>query len=39
MVVLEFYCRGRPKFGFGFGPESWQIASFGVISVSAEARE
>jgi len=37
----KFYmhCRGRSKFGFGFGAESWQMASFGVVSVSAEARK
>src|SRR6218665_460810 len=33
--------RGRPKFGFGFGfgAESWQMASFGIVSVSAEGRK
>ena len=25
--------RGRPKFGFGFGAESWQMASFGVVDI------
>ena len=28
--------RGRPKFGFGFGTESWKIASFSMVSVTAE---
>src|SRR6218665_1678283 len=29
--------RGRPK--FGFGAKSWQMASFGIVSVSAEGRK
>src|SRR6218665_172538 len=37
---MRFYqSRGRPKFGFGFGAESWQMASFGIVSVSAEGRK
>ena len=34
----RYHFRGRPKFGFGFGfgAESWQMASFGIVSVSAE---
>ena len=33
--------RGRPKFGFGFGfgAESWQMAYFGIVSVSAEGKK
>src|SRR6218665_2527822 len=40
MYALVWY-RGRPKFGFcfGFGAESWQMASFGIVSVSAEGRK
>ena len=37
------FSRGRPKlffgFGFGFGAESWQMNSFGLVSVSTEARK
>ena len=33
------HTRGRPKFGFGFGAESWQMSSFGKVSVSAEAKK
>src|SRR6218665_1400464 len=33
--------RGRQKFGFGFGlgAESWQMAAFGIVWVSAEGRK
>jgi hypothetical protein len=31
--------RDRPKFGFGFGAERRQMASFGIVSVSAEANK
>ena len=34
-VIAMVTTRGRPK--FGFGAESWQMASFGIVSVSAEA--
>ena len=33
------HSRGRPKFGFGFGAESCQIATFGRVSVSAETAQ
>jgi len=26
---INLYFRGRPKFGFGFGAESWQMCGFG----------
>jgi len=36
-ILNAKWSRGRPK--FGFGAESWQITSFGEVSISAEARE
>jgi len=37
--MIWIVVRGRPKFGFGFGlgAESWQMASFGIVS--AEGRK
>jgi hypothetical protein len=39
--LLNVQCRGRQEFGFGFafGAESEHMASFGLVSVSAEAKK
>ena len=37
--MFRVYDRDRPKFGFGFGAECHQMATFGQVSVSAEAQK